>query len=151
MDKEYKGTNGILILKDTEVVIKRGKRGFFMGGGQIRGDKSIPYSSITAVQFKPCRLTAGYIQFTLQGGLEAKGGIFQAIKDENTVSFNSLKNSKLFEEAKETIEKKMHESRSGGDAGRSDADELEKYAGLRDKKMITEEEFQTKKKQILGL
>ena len=33
----------------------------------------------------------------------------------------------------------------------SSADELKKYAGLKDEGIITEEEFQAKKKQILGL
>jgi len=33
----------------------------------------------------------------------------------------------------------------------SNADELKKYAGLKDEGIITEEEFQAKKKQILGL
>tara|TARA_Y100001968_G_scaffold20672_1_gene16273 strand:+ start:190 stop:531 length:342 start_codon:yes stop_codon:yes gene_type:complete len=33
----------------------------------------------------------------------------------------------------------------------SSAEQLKKYAGLKDKGIITEEEFQAKKKQILGL
>ena len=52
MSKEYKGYNGILVLNDNNVVIKRGVRGFLLGGGFLRGDKTIPYASIVAVQLK---------------------------------------------------------------------------------------------------
>jgi len=148
MEKEYKGYNGNLILNDSGVVIKRGAKGFLLGGGMLRGDKSIPYSSIVAVQLKKAGLVAGYIQLTLMGGSEAKGGLFQSATDENTINFHAYgKNNELFAEAKEIIEKKIHQTKGQKN---SDADDLEKYAQLRDKGILTEEEFQTKKKQILG-
>jgi len=50
--KEFKGYNGTLILTNTGVIIKRGIKGFLLGGGMLRGDKTIPYSSIIAVQLK---------------------------------------------------------------------------------------------------
>lgn len=146
--KEYKGTNGTLVLTDNGVIIKRGVRGFLLGGGMLRGDKSIPYSSIVAVQFKQAKIAAGYLQLTLIGGSEAKGGIMQSITDENTITFNTWGKNKLFEEAKLKIEEKIHKAR-GGSQERSDADDLEKYAQLRDKGILTEEEFQKKKKQLL--
>ena len=68
--KEYKGYNGTLILTDTGVIIKRGAKGFLLGGGMLRGDKTIPYGSIVAVQLKKAGMTAGYIQLTLKGGSE---------------------------------------------------------------------------------
>jgi hypothetical protein len=148
MQKEYKGYNGTLILTDTGVVIKRGMKGFLLGGGMLRGDKSIPYSSIVAVQLKKAGLVAGYIQLTLMGGSEAKGGLFQSAKDENSINFQAFgKNNELFLEAKEVIEKKIHQSKNPN----SDASELEKYAELRDKGILSEEEFQAKKKQLLGI
>ncbi len=148
MEKEYKGNNGNLILGENGIVIKRGMKGFLLGGGMLRGDKSIPYSSIVAVQLKKAGLTAGYIQLTLTGGSEAKGGLFQAASDENSINFYPLgKNNELFAEAKKAIEEKIHRTTSTT----SGADELEKYASLKEKGIITEEEFQAKKKQILGL
>jgi len=43
-------------------------------------------------------------------------------------------------------------SATGGGSDKGDyTEELEKIAGLRDKGILTEEEFQAKKKQILGL
>ena len=43
MTKEYKGYNGIIILDDKSVTIKRGLRGILLGGGFLRGDKTIPF------------------------------------------------------------------------------------------------------------
>ena len=52
-------------------------------------------------------MAAGYIQFSTKGGHEASGGLRDAIRDENSVSFNSSKNSKRFEEAKALIDQKI--------------------------------------------
>ncbi len=150
MEKTYKGTNGDLILTDRGVIIKRGAKGFFLGGGTLRGDKTIPYSAISAVQFKKAGFTAGYIQLSLTGGFEAKGGLMQSINDENSITFNSVKNSERFAEAKKEIEEHIHKPRNEG-VFKSDADDLEKYAKLRDKGVITEEEYQAMKKKLLDL
>jgi hypothetical protein len=144
--REYKGYNGDLILTDTRVIIKRGAKGFLLGGGMLRGDKTIPYAGIVAVQFRKAGMTAGYLQLTLKGGSESKGGLFQSTTDENSVNFHSNKN-KDFEEAKEVIEKHI----SGAPLkGLSHLDELERFAELRDKGILTQEEFDSKKKSILG-
>src|SRR3990167_1774863 len=119
--KEFKGYNGTLILTDTGVIIKRGAKGFLLGGGMLRGDKTIPYSSIVAVQLKKAGLVAGYLQLTLKGGSEAKSGLFQSTTDENTVNFHSGKNQ-IFEEAKTLIEEKIN---SVGAPKSSGLDELE--------------------------
>ncbi len=144
---EYKGYNGTLVLTKTAVVIKRGLKGFLLGGGHLRGDKTIPYSSIVAIQLKKAGLTAGYLQLTLKGGSEAKAGLFQSTKDENSVNFHNSKN-KDFEEAKKLIEERIGEVSK---TGTNDMDELEKLAKLRDKGVITEEEFQKKKEKILNI
>jgi hypothetical protein len=97
--------------------------------------------------------TAGYIQLTLIGGPEAKEGYLQSLSDENTIAFQFWgENNKRFEEAKRFIEQRMLASRNPTiQQTSSSADELAKFAQLRDKGVITEEEFQLKKKQILGL
>ena len=83
MSVEYKGYNGTILLTDTGVIIKRGAKGFLLGGGKLRGDKTIPYNSIVAVQLKKAGLTAGYLQLTLKGGSEAKGGLRSSRKRSN--------------------------------------------------------------------
>jgi len=151
-EKIYKGYNGNLILTDTGVVLKRGTKGFLLGGGMLRGDKTIPYHSIAAVQLKKAGVVAGYIQLTLIGGSEAKSGLFQSTKDENSINFHSYNNkNKKFAEAKMLIEERILKSRNSGFQKNSEIDDLEKLANLRDKGVISEDEFQQKKKQILGL
>ncbi len=146
--REYKGYNGTLILTDAGVIIKRGMKGFLLGGGMLRGDKTIPYSRIVAVQLKRAGMVAGYIQLTLMGGSEAKAGLFQSAKDENSINFHVYggKNEK-FEEAKRLIEERI-----GQDGQKhSSMDELEKLANLKERGVITEDEFNQKKKQLLNL
>ena len=151
-DKEYKGYNGTLILTNMGVIIKRGVKGFLLGGGMLRGEKTIPYSSIVAVQLKKAGMTAGYIQLTLKGGSEAKSGLFQSTTDENSINFHSAfggNNNELFSEAKKLIEERVNAVNSP--AKNSELDDLEKLATLREKGIITEEEFNAKKSKILGL
>jgi hypothetical protein len=111
----YKGTNGILVLRENELVIKRGGRGF-LTQGKLRGDKHIRYVDIVGIQFKKAGMTAGYIQFGTKGGHEASGGLRDAIRDENSVSFNSSKNSQRFEEAKAFIERKLDAVHATGES-----------------------------------
>lgn len=148
MENEYKGYNGTIVLTEQSVIIKRGAKGFLLGGGMLRGDKTIPYSSIVAVQLKKAGMVAGYIQFTLAGGSEAKSGLFQSAMDENSVNFHAFggKNEK-FAECKRLVEERIGRTASGG----SSLDELTKLAELKDKGIITEAEFQQKKKQLLGI
>jgi hypothetical protein len=145
--KEYKGHNGTLILSDKTVTIKRGAKGFFFGGASLRGDKTFPYSSIAAVRIKKSGITEGCFEFSLIGGSEANIGLRNLKTDENTITFENWGNKK-FVEAKELIEERMLNSKSGAYSG-SGADELGKFAALRDKGVITEGEFQRRKKQLL--
>jgi Uncharacterised protein family UPF0547/Domain of unknown function (DUF4429) len=87
--EEAKGYNGILVLEEGGVTIRRGKRGFAAGGLFARGDKFIPYGSIVAVQLKKPGVGVGYLQLSLRGGSEAKRGLGQAARDENTVTFQT--------------------------------------------------------------
>ena len=148
-NKEFIGFNGTLILTETGVIIKRGVRGFLLGGGMLRGDKTIPYGSIIAIQFKKAGLVAGYIQLTLRGGSEPKNGLLQSIVDENTVNFQTGGNV-IFEEAKKLIEEKIS-TISSSSLQNNKFDDLEKLADLKKKDIITEDEFNAKKKEILGL
>lgn len=148
MNDEYKGYNGTIILSDAGVIIKRGAKGFLLGGGMLRGDKTIPYTSIVAVQLKKAGMTAGYLQLTLKGGSEAKSGLMQSTTDENTVNFHSRKN-KDFLEAKEKIEARISQT-SGSHQSRSSADELEKLAALKEKGILSQAEFDSEKAKILG-
>ncbi|MCL1464090.1 SHOCT domain-containing protein [Argonema galeatum] len=149
-----KGVNGQLELLEDKIRIKR--QGFlaFMNHG-FKGDKEILIEHISAIQFKIAGpIMSGYIQFSFFGSQESKGGIFDASKDENTVMF-IRQEQEQFENIKEQIEKKRLGKKTPSIAvplvNSSYIDELEKLASLREKGIITEEEFQVKKRQILGL
>lgn len=149
-DLIFKGDSGLLILTDRGVTLKR-------VGGLFRvhpeGEKHILYRNITAVQLKPANFTLGFIQFSFQGGRESLGTAFNAISDENTITFATKEKTQEFTRAKEIIEQRIHEAAEPRPqaSGGSDLDQLEKLASLRDKGIITEDEFQAKKRQILGL
>ena len=97
------GTGGQITLTNKRVIIKR--QGLLAKGVHgYKGDKEIPIKNITAVQFKPCGSVAnGYIQFTILGGVESRGGAFDAAGDENTVMFSKMQES-AFREIKRYID-----------------------------------------------
>lgn len=95
-------------------------------------------------------LTNGYIQFSFLGGKEAKGSLMEATRDENTIMFTSVQQPD-FEKAKTMLEdilKNIFEDKSTSKV--SVADEIEKLSLLKDKGILTEEEFNHKKKELLG-
>ncbi|KTB47702.1 DUF4429 domain-containing protein [Dehalogenimonas alkenigignens] len=84
---QAKGLNGSLELHPKMLVIRRSGFNALVSQG-VKGDKEIAISQISAVQFKvPGTFTNGYIQFSFIGGQESKSGIFDAVKDENSVVF----------------------------------------------------------------
>ena len=145
--EEFKGYNGTLILGEQSVTIKRGFKDALITGGHLRGNKTLPYKSIVAVQLKKAGLLAGYIQLTLTGGSEAKGGVFQSTKDENSINFYASQNS-AFEKAKTIIEQKITGQNQGG--GNERINDLEKLHSLKEKGILTEEEYLEQKKRLLA-
>ena len=103
---EARGVNGqIELFKDRIRIKRKGIIGFLSQG--LKGDKDILISSISSIQFKTANiLTNGYIQFAFMGGKEAKGGLFQASQDENSVMFRTTQQS-AFENIKSAIETRM--------------------------------------------
>jgi hypothetical protein len=147
-----KGVSGQLELLEDRIRLKREGVLSFMTHG-FKGDKEILIERISAIQFKNAGpVLSGYIQFSFLGSQEAKGGLFDATKDENTVVF-TWKEQEKFQNIKQEIEKRMspHKTKPQQSSPSSNLDELERLASFRDKGILTEEEFQTKKRQILGL
>lgn len=148
--KIYKGVGGQIELSDTAVTIKRkGFLGFVTQG--LKGEKRIPFASIGAVQFKKAGITSGYIQFSIVGGNEARGGVFDAAKDENTVMF-TMKQQAEFAELRDLVDTRIAASRAPTviqQSAASVADELTKLAALRDQGVLSEEEFNGQKAVLL--
>ena len=145
-----KGINGQIDVYADKISIKRkGFTSFLFHG--FKGDKEIRITSITAVQFKKASALAnGYIQFAFMGSNEAKGGFFQATQDENTVMFRKGQQA-AFERVKQYVQDQQRAPSMSAGPTSSGADEIAKFAQLKDQGILTEEEFQAKKKEILGL
>jgi hypothetical protein len=99
-ERIFKGYNGDLKISDSGVTITRGAKGFLLQGLTLRGEKLIPWDSIVAVQYKEASVLGGvgYLQLSLRGGSEAKGGLIQATRDENTVRWSNIRAAKKNEE-----------------------------------------------------
>ncbi|MEY8538381.1 SHOCT domain-containing protein [Lactococcus muris] len=118
----------------------------------LTGDKTIPFSSIKAVQLKKAGLTNGYIQFSILGGNEQKGGVIAATKDENTIMF-SKKYESVAMELKSIVESNIN-SNLVAPKNKNQKEQLEQIQTLKtllDSDIITKEEFEQKKKQLLNL
>lgn len=83
------GVNGTVTLFEDRLEISREDIGMLhkMQHG-FKGDKEIPYESITSIQLrKPSSVSRGYIQFGQSGFSESDDGLLDATSDENTVLF----------------------------------------------------------------
>jgi Domain of unknown function (DUF4429)/Short C-terminal domain len=159
------GTNGSLVVYEDRVVLTRKTIMGFIAQG-FAGDRTIPFSNISSVEFrKPSLLANGYIQFIVPGTLPvmAKTGIFgtsqESLKDPNTIIFRAF-NSDVPAKAEtiyQLILNKIDEFAKieGGksvvtnDAKLSVADEIRKFKKLQEEGIISQEDFDRKKQQLL--
>ncbi len=144
------GIAGQIEADDTFVTIKRqGARAKLNHG--LKGDKRIPIASISAVQFKPAGLTAGYIQFSLVGGVENRAGLLAGGNDENTVQFKSRQQAD-FEAIRDHVETTIAgPSAASRTPTVSPADEIRKLSELLRDGLLTQEEFDVQKARLLGV
>jgi Domain of unknown function (DUF4429) len=132
MELDGKGVTGRVHVDDAWVTITRKGVLAKANYGFTRGEKRIPIASITSVQLKKPRLSNGYIQFSLAGGIESRRGVLDATKDENSVVFGSA-HARRFEQIRDFIEGKISERSSRPPAATPPtatgvADELTKLA-----------------------
>src|SRR3954454_3096389 len=103
---QAKGTNGTVAFDGSFVTITR--KGLTARLTVGKGEKRIPVSSISSVQFKPSgSFVAGFIEFSLAGGNEQRSGFGQqtwdAAQNENAVTFAKVQQSE-FEPVRAEIE-----------------------------------------------
>jgi len=149
---EIKGVNGQVRFDGEHVTITR--KGFMAFATQgMTGEKSIHVDSVSAIQLKRAGFfTNGYIQFDFRGSQDAKGGLLAAVNDKNTVMYKTSQQGD-FDKLRDAVQSRMSQ-RNKSFAGAtlvSEADELEKLASLRDRGVLTNDEFEAKKRQMLGL
>ena len=157
---ELKGTNGTIIVYNDRVIIRR--KGFFafVSQGGLKGDTTYFFHNLNGVEYKKPGMTNGYIRFIVAGTTpnNIKSGLLStskdALNDPNTVilrAFNKqipILSEKIYHLIMEKISKKQTNHSNGKI---SSADEIIKFKKLLDQGIITQSEFDLKKKQLLGL
>ena len=146
------GVDANLLLLDDRIRIQRKEEKVFPHQG-FRGDRAILFSQIASIRLKKATtLGSGFIQFLLSGRNES--GSHDAARDENTVMFKGTHQAE-FDRIKAAIEMKMTTARTivtrPQPRAASYIEELEQLASLRNRGIITEDEFAAKKRQILGI
>ena len=140
----------ITVTQDNIAITQKGMMNAINRG--LTGEKTFMFKNMSGLQYKAPGLTTGYLQLILIGSSEVKGGVTGAVKDENTILFNKKENG-LILELKEFIEWKIANINTGASHSQSSSnlDEIRKLKSLLDDGIITKEEFDLKKKQLLGI
>jgi hypothetical protein len=147
----FDGYNGgtVEVLDKVLIIRRKGVTSLLTQG--LKGEKRIPFSSITSVQFKEPGLATGYIQFGVMGGVEGRGGVLNATTDENTVLFVK-KALNEFRQLRDLVESRIGGSAETASFGsvpqRSFVEELGRLADLRDRGVLTDEEFVQEKARL---
>lgn len=148
-------TGTSLVVYDTYILISFVQTGAWLsnvlnGGGN--GKKRINIADISAIQFKePAGVSVGFIQFSYPGSIDSKAGVTAAINDENSIPV-SPQNVELARKIVNYLEKRRGELKNtSGSQPISSADEILKFKNLLDSGVITQEEFDAKKNQLLGM
>lgn len=119
------------------------------------GEKTIYYMDCVGVKFRKAGMVAGYLQLETASGLITH--LQSSHSSENSFVFNvfMMKSNEKMEEVAAYIKKKVEEVKAAKNApmqaALSPADELKKFKELLDMGIISQEEFDAKKKQVLGL
>ncbi len=157
-----KATNGTIVVYEDRVVIER--KGLFSLASQgIKGDRTFFYCDLSGVEYKkPSIMANGYMKFITSGtkDIDAKVGMFgssrQSAEDPNTVLLRAFDKKVPIESEKiyNFLMKKISDIKKANinsHTAISSADEILKFKNLLDNGIISEEEFEAKKKQLLGI
>ena len=147
------GFKGCVRVYDDKVEINKKGSGFISGNT----NKTLPMANIMSVSVTPSTIWArGFIEFTVPGGKDSST-IEQAMRNENALPLNASGQNDLAMEIKSYVEEQImkNASNKGGTTivqqANSPAEELKKMKELLDMGIINQEEFDAKKKQLLGL
>ncbi|QDG90903.1 DUF4429 domain-containing protein [Pseudarthrobacter sp. NIBRBAC000502770] len=169
-DADYRAKHGI----PADSVLAVGVAGYCAFDGQFvtiqhvgalgrmtvgKGAKRVPLASITGVQIKPAGpLVNGFIQFTLPGGNERRSSFGRqttdAASDENSIVFNRSQEASFlaFRDAVEQAITARHNPATPATTAAtapSILDQIAQMASLRDAGVLTDEEFEAKKAELL--
>lgn len=127
--------------------------GLVFGTSMTQGEKTIYYKDAIGVQYKPSSIADGYIQIeTAAGGVSSSSSQYNG---ENAIQFSGKQSNEDAEIIVTFIRKQIEEIKNTPASGiiqqLSPAEEIKKFKDLLELGAITQEEFDAKKKQLLGL
>ncbi len=156
---EIKSVTGqvLRVYEDRVELTQEGVRGAVLQG--LQGVKTYYYNSISTIQFKNCGWTNGFIEFTFAGGNDRRGGAWSGAANDNRFTFGkptigaAKKLAEEMEQVNAYLQERLKVSKQPQQVVQqnSEADELMKFKMLAEQGVITQEEFEAKKRQILGL
>ena len=154
----FEGVRGriLTVYEDKVIITTRLTAGSFIAGNATDGEKTIYFVDCVGIQFKKSDMTLGYIQFeTASGVMNNKAN---NMFNENSFTWDlTVVSNETMEEVANYVKRKIDECKRSKSMGyapapaASTADELKKFKDLLDAGIITQEEFDAKKKQLLGL
>ncbi len=145
VELKAKGVNGQITVTHELITIER--KGFGRLG-HSKGERRIPISQVTAVQVRPAGPIAnGFIRFTVPGSPDRRGGLHNASSDENAVIFHR-RHREDFDAIRDHVESLMGRP-APAPAQDGPIQQIEALARLRDQGILSEDEFEAKKSQLL--
>ena len=143
----------LTVYENRAVFTVKASLGSFLTGNVTDGEKVIYYKDVIGVQYKDAGLTIGYLQLETASGLmnNRQNNFF----NENSFTFDQTKgitNEKM-RMVRDYIQKQIDQIKNApayAPTSASPADELKKYKELLDMGAITQDEFDSAKRKILG-
>ncbi len=117
------------------------------------GERKIYYKDISSIQWKKSNaLFSGFLEFVVIGSnAKQGGGLFAGTDNENRFTFWN-RDLPTMEKIKDFVEKKINEKNGMPTSEvKSTAEQIRELKTLLDEGILTKEEFEAKKKQLLGL
>lgn len=159
-EMKLKYTNGLLIVYDDKIIISRKTAMGFLSQG-LKGDKVFFYKDLSSIEYKkPSFFANGYMKFITAGTNETNQNIGilgnttkKALQDANTLILRAFNKEIpiLSDKIYQYILNKISNTKNGNISINSSADEIMKFKKLLDDGIITQEEFDNKKKKLLNL
>lgn len=151
---ELKGSKGkcLDVYEDKVVIRAKVNVASVLAGNALNGEKTIYFTDCIGIQFKKAGLMIGYLQFETASS-KGNDNLFA----ENSFNWDAMLNisNKTMIEVAEYCKKQIEEYKTKKNSVAinevSVADEIKKFKELLDNGIITEEEFNAKKKELLGL
>ena len=153
---EIQGVRGrhLQVFDDKAIITVKAGIGSFITGNVSDGEKTIYYCDVIGVQFKKSGFQIGYLQLeTASTQMNNRGSNFFS---ENSFTFDKtqVSNEKMEEVAnyvRQQVEAYKTQKNAPAAAAISPAEEVMKLKNLLDMGVLTQEEFDKKKKELLGL